>query len=223
MQRRAAIWILGAFKTSPSLGIEAIVGLILIKLHLQKLSGRSQLQVHLLLPNYLIQSLIDSSHSVSTTQHLTSLDFLTSYQQFLIKSHLVDMNNRFNGIFPSFTPLHSELSPGHKIIDNFSNCFVFNLHSKQKDNKACTHQLNNIVIEASSSSSTTIVVIDVSIKNDITPLILHMHTHDNPITKTVHHAVHVTSCQDYRKLTQLFLIFLFLFSFSFDLFSFFYF
>ena len=41
MQRRAAIWILGAFKTFPSYGIEAIAGLILIKLHLQKLGGRS--------------------------------------------------------------------------------------------------------------------------------------------------------------------------------------
>jgi len=43
MQRHAAIWILGAFKTFPSYGIEAIVGLIPIKLHLQKLGGRSQL------------------------------------------------------------------------------------------------------------------------------------------------------------------------------------
>ena len=43
MQRRVAIWILGAFKTSPSYGIEAIAGLIPIKLHLQKLGGRLQL------------------------------------------------------------------------------------------------------------------------------------------------------------------------------------
>ena len=34
MQRRAAIWILGAFKTSPSYSIKAIAGLIPIKLHL---------------------------------------------------------------------------------------------------------------------------------------------------------------------------------------------
>ena len=34
MQRRAAIWILGAFKTSPSEGIEAIVGIIPIRFHL---------------------------------------------------------------------------------------------------------------------------------------------------------------------------------------------
>jgi len=41
MQRRAAIWILGAFKTFPSYGIEAIV--ILIKLYFQKLGSRLQL------------------------------------------------------------------------------------------------------------------------------------------------------------------------------------
>ena len=41
MQRRAAIWILGAFKTSPSEGIEALVDLIPIKYHLQKLTERS--------------------------------------------------------------------------------------------------------------------------------------------------------------------------------------
>ena len=43
MQRRAAIWILGAFKTSPSYDIEAITELIPIKFYLQKLGSRSQL------------------------------------------------------------------------------------------------------------------------------------------------------------------------------------
>jgi len=41
MQRRVAIWILGAFKTSPSEGIEAIAGLIPVKYHLQKLTEHS--------------------------------------------------------------------------------------------------------------------------------------------------------------------------------------
>jgi len=40
IQHRAAIWILGAFHTSFSLGIEAITGLIPIYLHLQKLGSR---------------------------------------------------------------------------------------------------------------------------------------------------------------------------------------
>jgi len=43
MQRRAAIWILGALKTSPTEGIEAIARIISIKFHLQKLIRRSQI------------------------------------------------------------------------------------------------------------------------------------------------------------------------------------
>jgi len=54
MQRRATIWILGAFKISPLFGIKAIVELIPIKLYLQKLGGKSQLQVHSLPLNHLI-------------------------------------------------------------------------------------------------------------------------------------------------------------------------
>jgi len=79
MQRRAAIWILGAFKTSPSYDIKAIVGLIPIKLHLQKLSGRSQLRASKLLPNYLLCSLIDSQLSHSSSHFsLVTLDSLTN-------------------------------------------------------------------------------------------------------------------------------------------------
>jgi len=39
MQRRAALWITGAFHTSPTEGIEAIAGLMPIKLHLKKLNS----------------------------------------------------------------------------------------------------------------------------------------------------------------------------------------
>jgi len=63
MQRRVAIWILDAFETSLSYGIEAIAGLVPIKLHLQKLGGRLQLRAHKLPPNYLVHSLIDSQYN----------------------------------------------------------------------------------------------------------------------------------------------------------------
>ena len=43
MQRRATIWILEAFKTLPTEGIEAIAGIIPIKFHLQKLARKSQI------------------------------------------------------------------------------------------------------------------------------------------------------------------------------------
>jgi len=55
MQRRAAIWILGSFKMSLLNGIKAIVELIPIKLHLQKLAGRLQLHTLSLPSNHLIE------------------------------------------------------------------------------------------------------------------------------------------------------------------------
>ena len=44
IQRRATIWILGAFKTLPLEGIEAITGIIPMKFYLQKIAKRLQIQ-----------------------------------------------------------------------------------------------------------------------------------------------------------------------------------
>ena len=97
------------------------------------------------------------------------------------------MDNRFNRIFPSFIPLHSEFLPGHRVIDNFSDQFSFNLFNKHYD--------NNMIIESSNSPSTAIVVMDASVKNNITTSISHMHTYNNPIIKTLYHVVYITSTE----------------------------
>jgi len=78
MQRRAATWILGAFKTSPSYGIRTIAGLIPIKLHLQKLGGKSQLRAYKLLSNHLIRSLIDLQLNTSPNLKSVAIDLLTN-------------------------------------------------------------------------------------------------------------------------------------------------
>ena len=78
MQRWAMIWILGAFKTSPSFGVEAIAGLIPIKLHLQKLGERSQLQAYKLPYNHFLCSLIDSDPNQTTNFKSSALDSLTN-------------------------------------------------------------------------------------------------------------------------------------------------
>jgi len=78
IQRRAAIWILEAFKTSPSYSIEAIAGLVPIKLHLQKLRGRSQLRAYKLPPNHLVCSLIDLQINTPPSLKSVTLDSLTN-------------------------------------------------------------------------------------------------------------------------------------------------
>jgi len=105
------------------------------------------------------------------------------------------MANRFNESFPSFSPLHSEFSPGHRIIDNFSDCFSFNICDKEKNDKYCAHQLDKMILESSSSPSTAIMASDVSIKNNVATLISHTHVYNSLIIKMIHHAVHVTSTE----------------------------
>ena len=106
-----------------------------IKLYLQKLVGRLQLHTLSLPPNHLIWILMESPFGTPKHQHPASLDALTSHQRALIKGHLVDSDNRFNRIFPPFSPFHPELSLGFRIIDNFSDCFSFNLCNKEKNDK----------------------------------------------------------------------------------------
>jgi len=116
MQRRATIWILGAFKTSPSKGIEAIAGIISIKFHLQKLTRRSQIWSLVLLTNYLIRSLMNDLSSLSNKSIPHSINILTNQQRNITKGHLIDLNNKMYGLFSSFSPLHLELAPGSRII-----------------------------------------------------------------------------------------------------------
>ena len=105
------------------------------------------------------------------------------------------MANRFNKSFPSFSLLHSEFSPRHRIINNFLDYFSFNVCNKEKDNKYHIHQLDKIVLKSSSSPSTTIIASDTSIKNNVIISISHMHVYSRPIIKMIHHVVHVTSIE----------------------------
>ena len=85
--------------------------------------------------------------------------------------------------------------PGLRVIDNFSYCISFNIYDKEKDNKFHAHQLDAMVLESSLSSSVAIIASDVSIKNNVATSIMHIHTYNKPITKTIHHMVHVTSTE----------------------------
>jgi len=194
MQRRAAIWILGAFKTSPSEGIKAIAGIISIKFHLQKIARRSQIYPFKLPTNYILRNLMDESPPSSNMPNPHSIGSLTNRQRISTKGHLIDSCNKAHGIFPSFSPLNPEISPGHRIIDNFSDCFSFNLvnkKEKEKD-KIRAQELDDMVLCNSSLPYIALVITDASIKNDIATSISHVHIANHPLTKTAHHAPFMT-------------------------------
>jgi len=197
MQRRAAIWILGAFKTSPSEGIEAIAGIIPIRFHLQKLARRSQICPFKLPINHILRQLMNDLPFLSNNSNPHAIGSLTNRQKNIAKSHLIDSCNKAYGIFPSFSPLNPEFFSGSHITDNFLDQFSFNLvNKKDKDkDKIRMQELDDMVLCNSSSPHTALVVTDASIKNDIATSILHIHIANHLLTKTVYHASFVTSME----------------------------
>jgi len=107
----------------------------------------------------------------------------------------VDLANRVNKCFPSFNPLNLEFSPGLKVIDNFFDHISYNLFNKEKNDKSLVQLLDEMVLKSSLSSSVAIIASDASIKNNVAMSIAHIHTHDKPLIKTIHHAVNITSME----------------------------
>jgi len=195
MQRRAAIWILGAFKTSPLEGIEALAGIIQIRFHLHKIAKRSQICPFKLPDNHILKNLLDNLPPQFKSPNLHNIGSLTNRQRALTKGHLIDSSIKSYGIFLSFSPLDPEFFPGRHIIDNFSNRFSFNLVNKEKDKnpkKTCAQELDKMVLQNSSSPYSAIVTTDASIKNNIATSISHIHSANQLLIKTVHHASFVT-------------------------------
>jgi len=120
MQRRATIWITGAFKILPSEGIEAIARIIPIRFHLQKIARRSQIRPFKLPTNHILRELIDDSPLSSSNPNPHTVGSLTNHQKNIAKGYLIDSCNKTYGIFPSFSPLNPEFFSSFHIMDNFS-------------------------------------------------------------------------------------------------------
>ena len=115
----------------------------------------------------------------------------------MIRSPIVDMNNRFNEVFPLFDSYNSKFFSGTRIIDILSSCFSFHpLNKHSKDNltsRSC--QLDNLAIMSSENSSYTLVVTNTSIKFNVAISITHIHICNKPVVKILYHAVNVTSTE----------------------------
>ena len=197
MQKRAAIWILRAFKILLSERIEAIAGIIPIKFYLQKLTKRSQIHPFKLSTNHILRELMNDSPILSNKPNSHAVSSLTNQQKNIVKDHLIDICNKTYSILPLFSPLNPEFFPGFHIMDNFSDHFFFNLVNKKEKEKDKIHTqiLNEMVLCTSSLPHTALVVIDASIKNNIATSISHVHIANHPLTKTVHHATFITSME----------------------------
>jgi len=109
----------------------------------------------------------------------------------------VDMNNKFNKVFPFFSSFNYEFLLGNRLIDIFPNCFPFHSSNKKskQDIKNYLQNLDNITIQVLSDSLSMIVVTNTSMKNQIAISIAHIHNNNNLVIKTIHHVVNIMSTE----------------------------
>ena len=176
-----------AFQTTSFLSVEAITGLVPIHLHIKKLYGRFLLCQSSLPSNHIIHSILsfDGSHEYSS--HNVSINYLTAKQRSRLKLPLIDVDNKRNEFFPFFSFFNYEFKLGNHIIDIFPDHLSFHPHTLNA--KKNISNLEEIIIKVSIDPFTTIVVSDTSIKNQVATSILHIHSYDKPVIKTLHSAV----------------------------------
>ena len=178
---------------SPTLEIEAISRLVPIHLHFKKLYRRFLLWESSLLSNHIINNILSSNKSQEQNCHSASIDHLTNKQRLCLKSPLINVDNKHNKFFPSFSFFNEEFKPGNHLINVFSDCFSF--HPCSSNDKNYIGKLDDITLSASSNPSSTIIVSDTSIMNYIATLISHFHSFNKPIIKTIHRAINITTTE----------------------------
>jgi len=100
------------------------------------------------------------------------------------------VDDKCNKFFPSFSFFNKEFNPGNCIVDIFPDRFSF--HPCSSNIEKHIENLEEIMLRASSDPFSSIVVLDVSIKNQVTTSILHIHSFTKPIVKTLHRAINIT-------------------------------
>ena len=125
MQCKAALWILGAFCTSLTSGIESLAGLIPIHLYLKKLVKQSCLRAATLSSQHALLSLLSARNSKDTHPHPQSLALLNVAQSARLRSPLLDTEMSLLNLTECFDSLHPEICPGCRLLDNFPDHISF--------------------------------------------------------------------------------------------------
>ena len=107
----------------------------------------------------------------------------------------MDTNNCLNKFFLSFNRLYKELLSRFWLVDNFSDPFSFHTinHKDTEVKNAYLYTLDKIFDNSLSNLNTILIISDTSIKNNVATLILHIHSGQNILAKTIHYTINVTS------------------------------
>ncbi|RXW14341.1 hypothetical protein EST38_g11516 [Candolleomyces aberdarensis] len=126
MQRKAALWITGAFCTSPTGGVESLAGLPPISLHIQKLSLRAIYRTATLLDTHPIWSLMRGEHAKTATPNLGASCWMSVDRQKNVRDAVTETKAKLDQLTEVFSPCAEENTPGLRLLDRHQKRVLFN-------------------------------------------------------------------------------------------------
>ena len=126
MQRKAAIWITGAFRTVPSGGVEIIAGLLPIHLQLKRLTKNSTIRMLTLTHTHPLRALLGGVHRGGAQESPHSVDNTkTQIEKGVLKSSIIDIVNELDAISERLNPHDEEARPGNRVVDIYGSRTTF--------------------------------------------------------------------------------------------------
>jgi len=112
MQRKAAIWMTGAFSTSPTGGVESLAGLIPVHLHLQKMAGQANYQAATLSDSHPLQSILGQDYHKGAQAHPCAISKMSEAFKQKVKGTVIEIDCCLPDLTKSFEPCTPEAWPG---------------------------------------------------------------------------------------------------------------
>ncbi|CAA7267773.1 unnamed protein product [Cyclocybe aegerita] len=135
MQQKAALWITGAFRTSPTGGLEALAGLIPVHLMLKKLATCAVYCVATLSETHPLCSMMGERLLKRAVPHAHSAALMTLAMRGRVKSTIMEVDERVHTLTESFTPFVPEARPGDRLLDRFADRLHFDERNPTQDRR----------------------------------------------------------------------------------------
>ena len=139
-QRKAALWICGAFRTSPTGGVEALAGLPPIRFVLKKLAYRSVLRVATLSATHPIRSLMSETFSERAVLHEHSIALMRPRLRANLSTPLTEVDNHLIDLTEKLAPFDPESRPGYRLLDLYKGQVIFHHYRAWKEDALATHR-----------------------------------------------------------------------------------
>ncbi|CAA7263695.1 unnamed protein product [Cyclocybe aegerita] len=141
MQRKAALWITGAFCTSPTGGLEALAGLIPVHLMLKKLATCAVYRVATLSDTHPLRSMRGEGLLKRATPHARSATLMTPAMRGKVKSTVMEVDERVHTLTESFKPFAPEAHPGDRLLDHYADRLHFDECDPTQDRRPYRDEL----------------------------------------------------------------------------------